>query len=330
MMRKVYIGVVLMAGIFILNACNKDTDIFVPDPGQQTGPDSTWYSSITPSMPVNSLQQSLFLSPNLDSIEVSNGPDTINSAAGLQCIFPPYSCVDSNDLPVTGTVYIESYLLKNRGSFISMGLPTISNGNLLVSGGAFFIQLQQNNTALHLAANTRLSISYSDTAISQQMELFDGSFTNTTNGQFNWAPDTSSSNRVFAYNGGYEITSNNLNWINCDHFYGDTTNNNKTSLSITLPSNLTNANTLAYIVFNNMRSVMPMNGDAASKEFTANKIPAGLNVTIITISQDGNFYYLGQQAVVTTLPVGGNAIPSISITPARVSLNDIITFLNSL
>ena len=103
------------------------------------------------------------------------------------------------------------------------------------------------------------------------------------------------SNTVESANYGYNIKSNQLQWVNCGRFYGDTTNANKTTLAITLPPNLTNANTLAYVVVNNMRSVIPMVGIVATKEFVATKIAAGLNVTIVTISKDGNFYYLGQQ-----------------------------------
>jgi hypothetical protein len=326
-MRKIYIVVVL--GVFILNACNKDTDIFVPDAGQVTGPDSTWYSSVAAFAPLNDLQQSLLLPPDLDSIEVGDNADTIHSASGLQCIFPPNSCVDSNGSPVNGKVYVQSFLLKGRGQFISMGLPTVSNGNLLVSGGVFSVQLQQGNANLQLATTSLLKIRYSDTGLSKYMKLFNGTIGSYE--PFNWIQNSDPYDTVLVDNDEYQITDNKLQWINCDYFYGDTTNTNKTNISIKLPPNLTNVNTLAYVVFKDIRSIMQMNGDIGSKQFIINKVPVGLNATIITISKDGNFYYLGQQPVTTAMAAvstpGGQPI---TIAPVRYSLDDIKYFLNSL
>ena len=324
-MRRIYIATILAASIFILNACKKDSEVFVPDPGQITGPDTNWYASITPLMPVNALQTSLLLSPDIDSIDVSNNADTIHSASGLQCIFPAAGCVDSLGTTVNGKIYVQSFLLKNRGGFISMALPTTSNGNLLVSGGAFSIQLQKGNSILQLAKDSFINVGYNDTAISQEMKLFNVNMP-WSNGPFDWVQDTAKSNIVESANYGYNIKSNQLQWVSCSRFYGDTTNTNKTTLAITLPPNLTNANTLAYVVVNNMRSVMPMVSIAAAKEFVATKIAAGLNVTIVTISKDGNFYYLGQQSATTVIP----AANPISIVPARVSLDDIKAYLSSL
>ena len=98
-MRKIYIITILIATLFILNACKKDSEVFVPDPGQITGPDTNWYASITTLMPVNDLQKSLFLSPDIDSIDVSNNADTIHSASGLQCIFPATRMCRFNKVP---------------------------------------------------------------------------------------------------------------------------------------------------------------------------------------------------------------------------------------
>jgi hypothetical protein len=322
-MRKFYTIIILFTGVFILNACNKDTDIFVPDAGQITGPDSTWYSTVTASMPVNDLEQSLLLPPDVDSIEVNSIADTIHSASGLNCIFPPFSCVDSNGAEINGKVYVESYLLKKKGDLISMGLPTISNGNLLVSGGVFSVKMKQGNSYLKLSSNAQLNVSYNDTLISQQMGLFYNSTTN--DGQLNWIPGNDSSNFVIAGNNGYDLTCNNLQWINCDYFYGDTTNTNKTIISVKLPADFTNANTVAYIVFNDIRSVMAMQGDAGTKQFITNKVPIGLNATIVVFSKQGNLYYLGQQTMATTT---NNQL--ITITPAKVYISDIKAYLSSL
>ena len=45
---KTFISVIITGSLF-LNACQKNTDIFVPDPGQINGPDTSWHSVITAS-----------------------------------------------------------------------------------------------------------------------------------------------------------------------------------------------------------------------------------------------------------------------------------------
>lgn len=320
--------ILVVLSIILLNACRKDTDVFIPDFGQVAGPDSTWYSPVTASMPVNDLMGSLLLPPDIDSIDVNDtSADTILSASGLKCIFPIHSCVDTTGLPVSGRVYVESYLFKGKGQLISMGLPTVSDGNLLISGGVFSIRLKKDNADIRLATDTHLSIQYSDTSVSQQMKLFNGVTTN--NGQFNWLQNTDTSNNVFADNSSYNVKCNQLHWINCDHFYGDTSSSNKTTVSVKLPANLTNANTVAYVVFNDIRSLMAMNGDVATKKFISSKVPVGMNVTIVTISKDGNFYYLGQQNITTTLPTAGASAQSVAVTPVRYSIDDIKLYLSS-
>lgn len=326
-MKKIYIVCVLIAGVFILNACDKDTDIFVPNPNQLTGPDSSWYSPVSASMPVNDLQQSLLLAPDIDSIDAGS-TDTIHSTSGLQCIFPAGSSVDVNALPVSGKIYVESFLITTKGGMISMGLPTTSNGNLLVSGGVFSIHLKKDNAAIQLAPGTELHIEISDTAVSQQMHLFNG--VTTPGGQPDWIPNSMQGNYIsFGYNE-YKVTTTSLNWINCDYFYGDTLNANNTAVSVKLPSNLTNANTIAYVVFDDVRSVMNMYGDAVAKQFTTGKVPVDMHVTIVTISKDGNFYYLGTKKITTALPTTGSNSQSVVITPIRYSLDDIKNYLKYL
>ena len=55
-MNKKIATILLIAGALFLNACQKNSDIFVPDPGQLNTPDTTWSNTIATSAPVFSLQ----------------------------------------------------------------------------------------------------------------------------------------------------------------------------------------------------------------------------------------------------------------------------------
>jgi hypothetical protein len=56
-MNKTTTFILLLASALFLNACQKNIDVFVPDPGQTNGPDTTWYNTISSVMPVAALQK---------------------------------------------------------------------------------------------------------------------------------------------------------------------------------------------------------------------------------------------------------------------------------
>jgi len=112
MKLKTIIHVLIIAGAVFLSACEKNTDIFVPDPGQLNGPDTTWHNSITATMPVSNLKADLSFEPYVDSIEVSSNIATVLTPSGLQVNFPPNCCVNGAGQPVTGKVQVELMMKK--------------------------------------------------------------------------------------------------------------------------------------------------------------------------------------------------------------------------
>ena len=89
---------VFLAGFFFLTACKKNTDIFVPDPGQINGPDTSWQNTITAAMPVAVLKNNLLLQPYHDSIIVNANTATIVTPFGVQLTFPPNCCSNAVEI----------------------------------------------------------------------------------------------------------------------------------------------------------------------------------------------------------------------------------------
>ena len=326
MIRKIIFYTLLIATV-ALSSCQKDLDLFIPDP--ITGYDSTWHNTLDNSMPVAGLKTKLSLPVYKDSFELNTASVTITTGAGLQCIFNAGSILTSANVPVTGKIYLETHLLKKKGDIIRMGTPTISDGHLLVSGGEFFIRLTKDGNELHLAQNEPVHIHYDDSPVSSLMNIFNGEETNPAG--FNWLPNMDTlNNQVFPLSQStYEIISNQLHWINCDYFY-DTTGVPETIVSANLPSNYTNANTVAYTVFNDMRSVVGMYGNAATRKFSSGKLPAGKIITLVIISKQGDDYYLGHEAVTITGSPGTINDQQVNVTPVITSLDNIKAYLNSL
>ena len=134
---KVYI-LVLLAGCLCLNACQKNIDIFVPDAGQQNAPDTSWYSTITSSMPVTALKNILLQQPYEDTITVNANAVSISTPLGIQLNFPPNCCVTASGQAVTGKVQVEVLSVKKKGDMIRMDRPSTYNDSLMNGRGDLY------------------------------------------------------------------------------------------------------------------------------------------------------------------------------------------------
>ena len=325
-MNKKYTSLLLLLAAFLLNACQKDLDEFIPDPGQVTGPDTSWYAATTAAMPVAVLKNNLLIQPVSDSFDVTNSPVSLVFPSGLQCAFPPHSLVSNTSQPVTGKAELETILLTKKGDIVRMGTPTISDGKLLISGGEFFIRAKKNGDELQLAPNVRVNVHYPDPSPSPLMKIFNGDGSNPQ--QFNWIKNYDSLCNVSVGNQHYEIVSRNLHWINCDYFYDTTVA--RTHIAAGLPLQYTNANTIVYMVFNDIRSVIAMYGSITLHKFISSSVPIGEAVTIIVISKQGDDYYMGHQNVGTSTPPAGANTQLVPLTPVKVSLAAIKQYLDTL
>jgi hypothetical protein len=319
----------LIAAAFILSSCQKDLDLFVPDPGSHSGADSTWYNNVTGTMPVAGLKNDLLLHIQKDSFQVGATAVIVNTANGMQCSMNAGSLVSPSNHPVVGKVYLESLLLKKKGDMIRMGTPTVSEGKLLVSGGELFLSMRNDSFALQFSQNSNFFVEYPDTGISTQMNVYNG-ITN-IQAPLGWQlNDDTAHNQVFPNNQSYLIKSNRLNWINCAYLY-DTAGIQQTIVSASLPAHYTNANTIAYTVFNDMRSVVGMFGNEATKKFSSGKLPVNKQVTVVVISKQGNDYYLGHaQTTTSSSSTGSTGAQQVTVNPVITSFNNILAYLESL
>lgn len=326
-MNKKIVTILFISVALFFNACQKGSDIFVPDPGQSNTADTVWSNPIATSAAVFSLQNVLKTEPLRDSFEITANTSILTTSNGVQCTFPARCFVNSAGLAVTGKVYADILLIKKKGDMILMNKPTISNGNLLVSGGEIFISLKKDGKELQLAPNSKIYLRYSDFPTNPQMKLFYGDESNP--GQFNWLPNTNSSDSLFVGQQTYEIATSHLRWINCDYFY-DTTGITRSVVSATLPSNYTNANTTSFLVFKDFRSVVGMYADVPQKRFITGKVPNGKVAVIVAISKQGNDYFLGKETITTGVNISTANIQNVLLKPVKTSLADIKLFLSTL
>lgn len=326
MRLKIFI-LMFLAAASLLSACQKDVDTFVPDPTIPNGPDTAWQAAITPNMPVSLLKNSLIVENYVDSFEVNASIATVTTPSGLQVIFPPHCCINGAGQPVTGRVEVELVQVKKKGDMIRMGMPTTYGDSLLIAAGNIFIRLKKNGQMLQLAPNVKLYIRYFDQPVSSSMKLFIG---DESAQNFNWLPNPDVlNNTVSTAAQAYEVYSNRQRWISIAYGY-DFSNTPQVNIVAGLANYFTNANTIAFTVLKDFRSVVAMHGNLSNRKFIAAKLPAGKIVTVVVISKLGGNYYLGYESALVTAPTSSPANQTVNVVPIKKSLPEILSYLNSL
>lgn len=293
-MKKIFLNS-LIVSILLVASCKKDTNYFVPDPGQQL--DSAWTNNVTASSQVLILAKNL--EGSLTAQTINTATDTaITSGSGLQISFPTNGLL-LNGASLSGTVKVEYVLLQKKGDFIRYGVTTSTNRYPLESGGALHIKITSGGQPLTVAANRKIAIRYRDAEPKQGMSIFYGNTSAVTNSLlFDWtlATDNSfvkvwDSASTNASARGYAIETYKTGWVNVDRSIPST--QPRIEVKAVLPDLFSNANTAVYMVFKNYRSVVQLSGNAALRTFSFPNIPANEPVIFVAVSKVGSSYYLG-------------------------------------
>ena len=312
--------------LLMLHACQKKVDVFVPD-GMHSTPDTTWQNSLFSDMPVIALKNDLRQAKLSDSFAYNNTGIVYNTG-NLFLTVPAGGLMNNGGLVPTGNIHRQSLLVQKKGDFILQSMPTVSNGRLMVYGGAFFLGLRNNNDELNVSQGTSLGIRFNHNAPVTGMKVFNSTEDIITG--FNWIQNTEVLyNKVNVVSTGYEVLSNRMQWVQAAYLF-DTTGIPQTTFSLKLPPNYTNANTLAYIVFNNMPCVSGMNANVSARKFLSGNLPVNSPITIVVLSKQVNDYYLGVQQTVVGTPSSGTGTQDVIISPVKTPISGIRSFLNNL
>ncbi len=308
--------------------------------------DTVWVSAVSSAASVHELIG--LLTPNIfidsfdlskdttlvfgDSLEVSiTGSCFINGGGGS-----PASIT-------SGTGRIELLRLKTKGDFVKLYKPTAADDNLLESAGAFFIRITREGKELSLAPGKTIRIRFSDTEpLKSNMQVFNGMESNPyppfpfriIDTNFNWVMDPNKNfintfQKTVTTQGqtkvvqGYEMVANNLRWISADR-YTDSSRS-KTKITAILPPNFTNKNTAVFAIFADQKTIVNLKGNFRSRSFAAINIPLLSKIKVISISRIGDDLYLGTKDVNDV----GTSV-AYSLKPERVSLKNLLVFLNNL
>ena len=226
----------------------------------------------------------------------------IEGKAGGTISIPANSLVDGNGTPVDGGVRIEFIEIYTIRDMILSNKPTVSDGQLLLSGGEFYINITQEGEPLQLAEGKNIFYSIPTDEIVEDMILFVGD--STDDGSINWTPVEGSNVSVDGRQdneGGVEFAFyfefNRFGWINCDKFFNDP--RPKTDVFVTVPEGQGPENTAVFIAVRDELSVLRMYWDPEKEAFRANNLPIGLSIFIVGIAElEEEFFFAIEDPVI--------------------------------
>ena len=236
--------------------------------------------------------------PSMQSFTVDpSTTQTITGSQGTEITFYANSFVDAQGIAVTGSVTVELQEIFKKGDMIWSDRMTISNNQLLESGGELYLNATSGGQKVFMNQDYLMNVPISNaTSNPFAMQLFEGQ---TVADTFSWTPVDSSWVGVDTLNNNYNVYFDSLKWINCDYFYNSgtlsTVNAEPTGHGVTL------TDVRAYMVFTNINSVAPMyalgNLFSSGSSFSA---PVGEAVTIVIIGMDGTQFFLGTLSTTVT------------------------------
>lgn len=286
------ISILILTSILSFSSCKKKAEI-IPAPTSQNPEVFTSLNSY--------LQTRKPISQTFLVNATTGGVFTTNK--GSKITVPANAFLTHTGQVVSGMVSLKIKEIFTNANMIFSGVFPISDGNLLNSGGEFFLQATQNGELLRVANGVFIGLDIPAQAFDNQMELFfagveeemDTANWNLINDTIGQGPVWSNSSFTFnSSDNSYQIQLDTLCWGNIDAF-DYTINYFNCNFNLSGVTGLNNTNTTAFAVFKNKNTVWPVgvSGWGTISGNTINETHLGsipLNLVVISVV-GGQLYY---------------------------------------
>jgi hypothetical protein len=246
----------------------------------------------------------------------ANTTQTITGAAGTKVTFYANSFIDAQGNVVSGQVDFELKEIYAKGDMIwSQRMTVASNGQLLESGGEFFLNATSAGQEVFLNQPFFMEVPISSaTSNPFAMELF-----TSTESDSSWTPADSTWVGVDTLTNNYQFNFDSLTWINCDYFYGASNTTTAFSVEPVISAGINLTDVSAYLVFDNLNIVASLGYNSTTGVFsTSYSLPIGESVTVVIIGMDAAQLYLGTLNTAISAVTSPLQVPMNPVTQAQL------------
>ena len=337
-MRNNVLILILIIGLF---SCKKENSTgFTLNNNLQIN-DTSWSNANNYQSLAKSITNDLSIAPlvanvSFNSSGIEDDKDIFNSdkfrlSISKNSLFNPIT----NKNFTAGKLKINLLALNTSGDFIRNYNSSFINNQQNQCLGFYNLNIFSNDTLLSVKQGNNIHLYIKDSSANSstlhKINIFQSNNNDVTDDHFMWYNDSSASQNIDFWSEqgtnihkGYDVTIANSGWVTL-LLSGTGPTINNTKVSVYLPVNFTNKNTLVYAVKNGSKNVARLIADYTSRTFSLSNIPYNQNITIVTISKIDHKYYLG-----TVTSNFSSHQDIFNVVPQQVTIANIIDYLNLL
>lgn len=235
---------------------------------------------------------------------------TVNGNMGTNIIIDPNTLLDASNNIVDGNVTVQLIEIFDRATMVMTNKPTVGvttggDHSMLVSGGEYYLSIEQNGAPLHTNSYVTVYVPTSMTGGTDTgMQLFRGAIENE---ELLWEFENDSievvADSAFTIEW-YGILDGEWGWTNVDRFYSNPSP--KTTLLVELPEGYDATNSEVYLTFDGEpTSLAKLDTYTTDGYFSEHygQIPIGLHVHVIAVTIIDDVLHYSIKAV--TIAAGG-------------------------
>lgn len=279
----------------------------------------------------NFFESNLYSRIQTFTIDASTG-GTLTGDGGTVITIYGNTLLDASNNLVTGIVNVELIEIFDRATMVMTNKPTVgvtTGGDhaMLISGGEYFLSIEQNGNPLHTDSCVSVNIPTSNTGGTDTgMQLFRGVIENE---ELLWEFDNDSIEIVgdsIILVDYYSILDGEWGWANVDRFYNDP--NPKTTLLVELPEGYDLTNSEVFITYDGEPTALAKLDSYTTDGYFSEhygQIPIGLHVHVIAVTIIDDVLHYSIKAA--TISAGG-IIKITELVPTTQS--ELATLINDL
>ncbi len=288
----------LAVGLLIFGSCQKEKDIFLPF-GTTADALRELMTGIT-----NDAANSTTI-----EIDGSNPAVLVTTPRGIQILLTDVNnqFADQNGIAFSASasqkITFKATDVFEKPEMAGLGTVTQADfGQPLETIGMVKLEAFSGNTSLKLLADKTFEVRIPVAATGFQSDImaFEGGWSKTSSEiKFRWslasdfaAPQIQPIPDGVKY---YQLEAKKLGWIAGNRILP----NAPTQIHVKLKEAFSLTNTLAFLVFDNQKSVFPLKFDLSSNLFTNGKVPVGQSGKLVFVSKIGDQLFLGTKEIVT-------------------------------